>query len=91
MYILLNCQYIFNIFKNEFLILCIAYTIFSNVTNLCKTFLIFYDYLNFCDFTIFGSINFSVENFITSTLCFTKSTIYLRDMYDGFHQRTFSN
>ena len=78
--VLLNCKYIFNIFKNEFLVLCIAYTIFTNVTNLCNTFSIFYDYLNFCFFTIFGSINFSVENFITSTLYFTKSVIYLRDI-----------
>ena len=45
--VLLNCKYIFNIFKNEFLVLCIVYTIFINVSNLCKIFLIFYDYLNF--------------------------------------------
>ena len=74
--VLLNCKYIFNIFKNEFLVLRIAYTIFTNVTNLCNTFSIFNDYLNFCYFTIFGSINFSVKNFITSTLYFTKSVIY---------------
>ena len=74
--VLLNCKYIFNIFKNEFLVLCIAYTIFTNVTNLCNTFSIFYDNLGFCYFTIFGSINFSVANFITSTLCFTKSVIF---------------
>ena len=78
--VLLNCKYIFNIFKNEFLVLCIVYTIFTNVTNLCNIFSIFYDYLNFCYFTIFGSIKFSVENFITSTLYFTKSVIYLRDI-----------
>ena len=53
---------------------------FTNATNLCNIFLIFYDYLNFCYFTIFGSIKFSVENFITSTLYFTKSVIYLRDI-----------
>ena len=47
-----NCKYIFNIFKNEFLVLCIVSTIFTNVTNLCNTFLIFYDYLNFCYFTV---------------------------------------
>ena len=29
--LLLNCKYIFNIFKNKFLVLCIAYTIFTNV------------------------------------------------------------
>ena len=40
----------------------------------------FYDYLNFCYFTIFGSIKFPVENFITSTLYFTKSVIYLKDI-----------
>ena len=39
-----------------------------------------YDYLNFCYFTIFVSIKFAVENFITSTLYFTKSLIYLRDV-----------
>ena len=78
--VLLNCKYIFNIFKNEFLVLCIVYTIFTNVTNLCNTFSIFYDNLGFCYFTIFGSINFSVANFITSTLCFTKSVIFLRDI-----------
>ena len=78
--VLLNCKYIFNIFKNEFLVLCIAYTIFTNVTNLCNTFSIFYDYLIFCYFTIFGSINFSVEKFITTPLYFTKSVIYLRDI-----------
>ena len=58
--------------------LCFYY--FTNVTNLCNIFLIFYDYLNFCYFTIFGSIKFAVENFITSTLYFTKSVIYLRDI-----------
>ena len=78
--VLLNCKYIFNIFRNEFLVLCIAYTIFTNVTNLCNTFSIFYDYLIFCYFTIFGSINFSVEKFITTPLYFTKSVIYLRDI-----------
>ena len=78
--VLLNCKYIFNIFKNEFLVLCIVYTIFTNVTNLCNIFSIFYDYLNFCCFTIFSSIKFSVENVITST-----------KRYNGFHQRTFSS
>ena len=77
--VLLNCKCISNIFKNEFLVLCIVYTIFNNVTNLCNTFSIFYD-LSFCYFTIFGSTKFSVENFITCTLCFTKSVIYLRDV-----------
>ena len=62
------------------MVLCIVYTIFTNVTNLCNIFSIFYDYLNFCYFTIFGSIKFSVENFITITLYFTKSVIYLRDI-----------
>ena len=69
-----------NIFKNEFLVLCIVYIIFTNVTNLCNIFAIFYDYINFCYFTIFGSLKFSVENFITSTLYFTTSVIYLRDI-----------
>ena len=64
---------------NEFLVLCIVYSIFI-VTNLCNIFSIFYDYLNFCCFTIFGSIKFSVENVITSTLYFTTSVIYLRDI-----------
>ena len=62
---------------NEFLVLCIVYTIFTNVTNLCNIFSIFYD---FCYFTIFGSIKFSIENVITSTLYFTKLVIYLRDI-----------
>ena len=62
------------------MVLCLVYTIFTNVTNLCNIFLIFYDYLNFCSFTIFGSIKFAVEYFITSTLYFTKSVIYLRDI-----------
>ena len=65
---------------NEFLVLCIVYTIFTNVTNLCNIFSVFYDYLNFCYFTIFGSIKFSIENVITSTLYFTKLVIYLRDI-----------
>ena len=77
--LLLSCKYIFNIFKNEFLVFCIVYTIFTTVTNLCNIFLILYDYLNFYYFTIFGFIRFEVENFITSTLYFTKSVIYLRD------------
>ena len=62
------------------MVLCIVYTIFTNVTNLCNIFSIFYDYLNFCYFTIFGPTKLSVENVITSTLCFTKSVIYLRDI-----------
>ena len=37
----LNCKYVFNIFKNEMLVLCIVYTIFTNVTNLCNIFLNF--------------------------------------------------
>ena len=51
---------------------------FTNTTSLCNIFLIFYDNLNFCYFNIFGSIKFAIENFITSTLYFTKSVIYLR-------------
>ena len=70
----------FCIFKDEFLVLCIIYTIFTNVTNPCNIFSIFFNYLNFCLFTIFGSLKLSVENFITSTLDFTKSVIYLRDI-----------
>ena len=61
----LNCKYIFNIFKNEFLVLCIVSTIFTNFTNLCNIFLIFYDYLNL--------------QLKTSTFCF-KSIIYLRNI-----------
>ena len=76
---LLNCKYIFNIFKNEFLVLSIVSTIFTNVTNLCNIFLIFYDYLNFCYFTIFCSVKFTVANFTTSTFYF-QSIIYLRDI-----------
>ena len=34
----LNCKYIFNIFKNEFLVLCTVTTIFTNVTNLYNRF-----------------------------------------------------
>ena len=78
--VLLNCKYIFNIFKNEFLVLCIVYTIFTNVTNLCNIFLIFYDYLNFLLFYYFWVYRFALENFITSTLYFTKSAIYFRDI-----------
>ena len=74
-----NNKYVFNIFKNEFVVLCVVSTIFTNVTNLCNIFLIFYDYLNFCYFTIFGSVKFTVENFTTSTFYF-KSIIYLRDI-----------
>ena len=62
------------------MVLCIVSNIFTNVTNLCNIFLIFYDYLNVCYFTVFGSVKFAVENFITSTFYFTKSVIYLRDM-----------
>ena len=62
------------------MVLCIVYTIFINTTNLYNIFSIFYDYLNFCYYTIFASIKFSVENFITSTFYFTKSLIYLRDI-----------
>ena len=85
--VFLNCEYIFNIFKNEFLVLCIVYTIFASVTNLCNIFLIFYDYLNFCYFTIFGSVKFAVENFITSNLYFIKSVIYLRDIMVSTKER----
>ena len=53
---------------------------FTNVTNLCNIFSIFHNDLNFCYFTIFGSVKFSVENVISSTLYFTKSVIYLRDI-----------
>ena len=80
MNVLLNCKYIFDIFKNDFFASCIVYAIFTNVTNLCNIFLIFYDYLNFCYFTIFGSIKFAVENFAISTLYFAQSVIYLRDI-----------
>ena len=62
------------------MVLCIVYTIFTNVTNLHNIFLIYYDYLDFCYCTIFGSIKFAVESVITSTLYFTKSVIYLRDI-----------
>ena len=65
---------------NKFLVLCTVYTIFTTVTNLCNIFLIFHDYLNFWYFTIFGSIKFAVESFINSTLYFTKSVIYLKDI-----------
>ena len=76
----LNCKYIFNIFKNEFLVLCIVTTTFINVTNLCNIFLLFYNSLNFSYFTIFGSVKVAVENFITSIYYFIKSVIYLRDI-----------
>ena len=85
--VLLNCEYILNIFNNEFLVLCIVYTIFTDVTNLCNAFSMFYDYLNFCYFTIFGSFKFAVKNFITNILYFTN----LFKRYNGFHHRTFSN
>ena len=79
--VLLNCKYTFNIFKNEFLLLCIVYTIFTNVTNLFNLILLmFYDLIFYDYFTIFGSINFPVESFITNTLYFTKSVNYLKDI-----------
>ena len=62
------------------MVLCIVYAIFTNVFNLWNIFLIFYDDLNFCYCTIFRSIKSAVKNFITSTLYFTKSVIYLRDI-----------
>ena len=62
----LNCKYIFNFFKNEFLVLCIVTTVFTNVINLCNIFLFFYDYLNFCCFTSFRAVKVAVENFMTS-------------------------
>ena len=45
-------------------------------------FLIFYNYLNFCYFTIFGSAKFAVENSITSIFYVPNfmSVIYLSDM-----------
>ena len=61
------------------MVLCIVYTVFTNVTNLWNIFLIFYDHLDIFYFTIFGSIKFAVENFITSTLYSTKSVNYLKD------------
>ena len=64
--VLQNCKYIFNIFKNEFLVLSIVTLTFTNATNLCNIFLIFYDFPNFCYFTIFGSVKVAVEKFITS-------------------------
>ena len=64
----LNCKYVLNIFKNGVLVLCVVSTIVTNVTKLCNIFLIFYDYLNFCYFTSFGSIKFAVKNSITGTL-----------------------
>ena len=78
--VFLNRKYIFNIFKNEFLVLCIATTIFTIVTNLYNICLIFYDYLNFCNFTGFISVKVTVENFIISFFYFTKSVIYLKDI-----------
>ena len=62
------------------MVLCIVYAIFTNVINLWKIFLIFNDYLNFCYCTIFRSVKSAVKNFITSTLYFTKSVIYLGDI-----------
>ena len=59
--VFLNYKYIFSTFKNEFLVLCIVFTIFTNVIYLCNIFLVFYDYLNFCYFTIFGSINLQLK------------------------------
>ena len=59
--VFLNCKYISNILKNEFLILCIVYTILTNVTNSCIIFLIFYDYLNFCYFTIFVLLSLQLK------------------------------
>ena len=64
--VLQNCKYIFNIFKNEFLVLSIVTLTFTNVTDPCNILLIFYDFPNFCYFTIFGSVKVAVEKFITS-------------------------
>ena len=50
-----------------FLVLCIVTTIFTNATNLCNIFLIFYNHLNFCYFTIFDSVRVAVVNFITTS------------------------
>ena len=77
---LLNCKYIFNIFKKEFLVLCIVNTIFTNVTNLYNIFLIFSDYLNFCYFAVFGSVKVAIKNFKTSIFYITKLVIYLSDI-----------
>ena len=85
----LKCKHIFNIFNNKFLVLCIVSTVFTNVTNLCNISLIFYDYLNFCYFIIFGSVKFAVENFITSIFYFTMSVIYLREI--TVYTKLFSN
>ena len=65
-----NYKYISNIFKNEFLVLCIVFTNLTNATNISDIFLIFYDYLNFCYFTLFGSVKFTVENFTANTFYF---------------------
>ena len=68
----LNCKYIFYIFKNEFLVLCIVTTVFINVINLCYiyiyiyVYMFFYDYLNFCCFTSFCAVKIAVESFMTS-------------------------
>ena len=44
------------------------------------TYVIYYNYLNFCYFTIFGSVKVAAEKFISSVYYFTKSVIYLRDI-----------
>ena len=71
----IDCKYIFTIFKNDFLLLCIVTASFTNVNNLYNIFLIFYGFLNFCDFTSFGSVKVVIENFIISIFYFIKSLI----------------
>ena len=58
------------------------YALFILFLLMSLTYVIYFQYftINFCYFTIFGSIKFSVENFITSTLYFIKSVIYLRNI-----------
>ena len=86
--VFLNCKCIFNIFKNDYFVLCIVYTFFINVANLCNIFLIFYNFLNFCYFTIFGSIKFAVWKFYDQHSLFCQvSNLFKR--YNSFHLRTF--
>ena len=69
------------------MVLCIVSTTFTKATNLCNVFLIFYDYLIFCEFTLFGAFIFTVGNLTISTFYF-KSVIYLRDIMDSTDKRS---
>ena len=69
------------------MVLCIVSTTFTNATNLCNVFLIFYDYLIFWEFNLFGAFTFAVANLTISTFYF-KTVIYLRGIMDSIEERS---